>query len=60
MAALILQLIAAFPQDLAAVEAFYTSVSGSWNATDKATVDKALADAKAADDADSAKMDSEA
>lgn len=56
---LILQLIASFPQDLAAVEAFYQAVSGTWSATDKATVDKALADAKAADDADTAKMDSE-
>ena len=56
---LALQLIAAFPADLAAVEGLISSVSSTWSETDKQKVSDALEAAKTQDDADTEQLDAE-
>lgn len=55
--ALILQLIAAFPQALTEITQLWAAIKGTFGATDQATIDKALADAQSGDAVSTAAAD---
>lgn len=56
---LILQLIAALPEDLAAIETFWNEVSGNWSETDNAKIQEALDTAKREADTEQQELDEE-
>lgn len=59
IAELILELLAQAPSAITEITALYNAVKGTISATDQATIDKALADAQAADAAATAQADSD-